>query len=149
MTPRVLPWTGRLATLLVVVLLAWLGARVFWTFTTPVVAEPAIAVETDPSRVAQTVAAKHLFGEAPVQAIRITGSTGAAGAKLFGVVAQSGKGQPGIAIVSVQGKPAIAVREGDEIVPGVIVQRVQARSVEISQGGAIQTLTLPDPGKKP
>ena len=145
LAPRVLPWLGRLATIALIALLAWLGARAFWDITTPATPEPAFAVDTDPSRVAQAVAARHLFGEAPEQGIKTagTGST----TKLYGVVAPTGKGRPGIAILSILGKPAVAVREGDEFASGVTLHRVLVRSVEISQGGVIQVLTLPERGK--
>ena len=145
--PRALPWLGRLVTIAIVALLAWLGAQVFWNLTAPATPEPPIAVDTDPPRVAQTIAARHLFGEAPQQGIRTAGTGRAVDAKLYGVVAASGKGHSGIAILSIQGKPAVAVREGDEITPGVTLHRVLARSVEISQGGVIEVLRLPERGK--
>jgi len=145
--PRAITWLGRVATVVVIALVAWLGAHVFWTLTTPATPEPAPAVDTDPARAAQAVIARHVFGEAPAQAIRTGGTAGATDARLYGVVAPSGKGRAGIAIVSVQGKPAVAFREGEEIASGVTLHRVLARSVEISQGGAIQVLTLPERGK--
>ena len=144
---RALPWLGRLATIAILALLAWLGARVFWHLTAPATPEPAIAVDTDPSRVAQAIAARHLFGEAPEQGIKTVAAASATDAKLFGVVAPSRKGQAGIAIISIQGKPAVALREGDEIAAGVTLQRVLAKSVEISQGGVVRMLTLPERGK--
>ena len=143
--PRAIPWLGRLATIAMIALLAWLGARVFWALTAPATPEPPIAVDTDPSRVAQSIAARHLFGEAPKQGTRTAGTDSTA--KLYGVVASTGKGRPGIAILSIQGKPAVAVREGEEISPGVTLHRVLARSVEVSQGGVIQELRLPERGK--
>lgn len=144
---RALPWSGRLATIAMIALLAWLGARIFWSLSAPTVPEPAIAVDTDPARVAQTVAARHLFGKAPEQSIKVAGTASATDAKLYGVVSPSGKGRSGIAIVSIQGKPAVAIREGEEIAAGVTLHRVLVRSVEISEGGIIQVLTLPQRGK--
>jgi general secretion pathway protein C len=130
--------------IVLVALLAWLGARVFWSFAAPAAPEPAIAVDTDPTRVAQAVAARHLFGEAPEQGTRAAGTASAA--KLYGVVAPTRKGRAGIAILSIQGKPAVAVREGEELASGLTLHRVFVRSVEINQGGILQVLTLP-PGK--
>ena len=144
---RALAWLGRLAAIAIIALLAWLGARVFWNLTAPATPEPAIAVDTDPARVSHAVAARHLFGEMPEQGIKTVAAGSATDAKLFGVVAPSRKGQTGIAIVSVQGKPAVALRVGDEIAAGVILHRVLARSVEISHGGVIQVLLLPERGK--
>jgi len=143
--PRAIRWLGRLATIAMIALFAWTGARVFWSLTLPATPEAPTAVDTEPSRVAQAVAARHLFGEAPQQGTRttVTEST----AKLYGVVTPTAKGQPGIAIISVQGKPALAIREGEEIAPGLTLHRVLARAVEVSQGGGIQVLRLPERGK--
>ena len=147
LAPRAIPWLGRLATLAVIALLAWLGARLFWALTAPATPEPAIAVDTDPSRVAQTIVARHLFGEAPAQGTAGAVASRSADIKLHGVVAPGKRGHTAIAILSSKGRPAVVVRVGDEIVPGVTLQRVLPRSVEIDQGGQVLTLTLPDRGK--
>lgn len=147
LAPRAIPWLGRLATLAVIALLAWLGARLFWSLTAPATPEPAFVVDTDPSRVAQTIAARHLFGEAPAQAAAGAVARGAGDIKLHGVVAPGSRGHTAIAIVSSKGKPAVAVRVGEEILPGVTLHRVLPRSVEIDQGGQILLLTLPERGK--
>jgi len=128
-----------------IALLAWLGARVFWNLTAPATPEPAMVMDTDASRVAQAVAARHLFGEAPVQ-----GGADArleANLKLHGVFAPATRGQIAIAILSSKGKPALAVRVGEEVLPGMTLHRVLPRSVEIDQGGQILLLTLPERGK--
>ena len=128
-------------------LLAWLGARMFWDLTVPATPEPAMVMDTDALRIAQAVAARHLFGEAPVQ-----GTTGAdarleANLKLHGVFAPVKRGQIAIAILSSKDKPAVAVRVGEEVLPGVTLHRVLPRSVELDQGGQIFPLTLPERGK--
>ena len=144
---RAVPWLGRLATLVALALLAWLGARVFWDLTTPIVPEPAIAVDTDPSRVSQAIAARHVFGEAPAAAKAAALIQAPANLKLHGVVMPTKRMQNAIAILSIDGKPAVTVRQGEEIMPGVTLERVLARSVEINQGGRIQLLALPERGK--
>ena len=145
LAPRVIAWLGWLATLAAIVLFGWIVAGVFWELAAPYAPEPVLAVDTDPARVAQTVAARHIFGDA--RADVTTAVTNVVGVKLFGVVAPTGRTRVGIAILSVQGKPAVAVREGEEIADGVRLQRVLARSVEISRGGQVQELALPDRGK--
>lgn len=140
--PRAIPWLGKLATIAIIALLAWLGARIFWNLTTPATPEPAMVIDTDAPRVAQAVAARHLFGVAP--ATKGAGARLDAGLKLLGVFAPAGQGRIAIAILSSQGKPAVAVRVGDEILPGVTLHRVLPRSVEIDQGGQIHLLTLPE-----
>jgi len=147
LAPRALPWLGKLATIAMLALLAWLGARWFWNLTVPATPDPAIVVDTDPSGVAQTIAARHLFGEAPAQGAMGAGASSAANIKLHGVVAPARRGQIGIAILSSQGQPAVAVRVGEEILPGITLHRVLPRSVEIDQGGQVRLLTLPDRGK--
>lgn len=138
---------GRLATIATIALLAWLGARVFWSLTAPATPEPAMAIETDALRVGQAVAARHLFGQAPVQSAKGAGAGLVATLKLHGVFAPARPGHTAIAILSSQGKPAVAVRVGEEVLPGVTLHRVLPRSVEIDQGGQIFPLTLPERGK--
>ncbi len=147
LAPRALPWLGKLATLAIIALLAWLGARLFWNLTAPATPEPAMVVNTDPSGVAQMIAARHLFGEAPAQGATGEVANSVANLKLHGVVAPARRGQIAIAIFSSQGKPAVAVRVGEEIRPGVTLRRVLPGSVEIDQGGQIRLLTLPERGK--
>ena len=130
-----------------IAVLAWLAAGLFWNLTAPATPEPATAVNTDPTDVAQLIAARHLFGEAPAHGAAGAVATGAANIKLHGVVAPARPGQIAIAILSSQGKPAVAVRVGEEIVPGVILHRVLPRSVEIDQRGQILLLALPERGK--
>lgn len=145
LAPRALPWLGKLATIAVLALLAWLGARLFLDLSVPATPEPAIVVDTDPSGVAQVIAARHLFGEARAQGAALAGAP--ASIKLHGVVAPAGRARIAMAILSSQGKPAVAVRVGEEILPGVTLHRVLPRSVEIDQGGQIRLLTLPERGK--
>lgn len=147
LAPRALPWLGKLATIAIIALLAWLGARLFWDLTVPATPEPAIVVDTDPPGVAQMIAARHLFGEAPAQGTTGAGTIPEANIKLYGLVAPARGGQVAIAIISSQGKPAVPVRVGEEILPGVTLHRVLKRSVEIDHGGQIRLLTLPERGK--
>ena len=140
---RVAQWAGILATIAMLALLAWLGARIFWSITTPVASPPVVAIETDPARAAQAVASRHLFGEAPlpgaaVKAVVLPDIT------LRGVVAPSREGRPGVAVLTVAGKPPISVREGEEVVPGVVLHRVLPRSIELERGRQVQTISLPE-----
>lgn len=143
LAPRALPWLGKLATIAIIALLAWLGARAFWNFTSPATPEPAMVIDTDALRLAQAVAARHLFGEAPAQLTRGAATRTEANLKLHGVFAPAKPGHTAIAILSSQGKPAVAVRVGEEVLPGLKLHRVLPRSVEIDQGGQIILLALP------
>ncbi|MGE5524398.1 MAG: type II secretion system protein N [Rhodospirillaceae bacterium] len=136
-------WLGVLALVGMLALLAWLAASIFWSLTGPAVAPPVVAIETDPARAAQGIAARHLFGEAS-EAGAVVKAVGVPDIALRGVVAPTREGRPGVAVLAVTGKPPISVREGDEIVPGVTLHRVLPRSVELERGRQVQTLSLPE-----
>lgn len=141
-----LPWLGRLATLVMLGLLAWLGATIFWSLSAPEAPRPAIAQETDPQRVVQAIANRHLFGVAPVG--KASGATSSfADIRLLGAIAAQTSGKPAFAILSVDGKPSQVVREGEEVASGITLQRVMPRQVELLRGGQSQLLTLPERGK--
>lgn len=144
---RALPWLGRFATLVMIALLAWLGARVFWSLGRPATPAPAMVVDTDALRISKSLAARHLFGEARESPVRVAQEKVVADLKLQGVFAPTKPGQDAFAILSSQGKPAVAVREGDEILPGVVLHRVLAQSVEINRDGQIVSLSFPETKK--
>lgn len=142
-----LPWLGHLATLLMLALLAWLCAGIYWTLTTPPAQRAAGRIETDPQRVVPAIVARHLFGIAPVTARPL--ATAPTDIKLSGVIAAQREGQTAYALLSVEGKPAQVVHEGDEFAPGTILKQVLPRAVEILRGGQSQTLSLPQPQSQP
>jgi general secretion pathway protein C len=146
---RLIQWAGALATLAMLAVLAWLGATVFWSLNTPTTVPPPVAIETDPVRAAQSITGRHLFGEAPAAPARpvVAKATVLPDLTLRGVVAPSRPGQAGAAVLAIAGKPAIAVREGEEVAPGVKLTRVLPGSVEIERDGQSQTLALAERGK--
>lgn len=126
--------------------LAWLGTHVFWALNTTEILPPAMVAETDPQQAAQAIASRHLFGEA------VSGETVAVTAldiRLTGVIAAQEPGKTAMAFLAFEGKPAVAVREGDEVAPGITLGRVQARQVELLRGGRTQILALPQPKSSP
>jgi general secretion pathway protein C len=143
-TARVIQWSGVLAMVAMLALLAWLGATIFWSLTAPVVSAPVVAIETDPVRAAQSITARHLFGEAPQAGTAVVKAVVLPDITLRGVVAPSRPGRPGVAVLAVAGKPPISVREGEEVVPGVNLHRVLPRSVELERGRQVQSLSLPE-----
>ncbi|OGA19131.1 MAG: hypothetical protein A3G25_06660 [Betaproteobacteria bacterium RIFCSPLOWO2_12_FULL_63_13] len=144
---RVLQWFGRFATLAMIAVLAWLGARIFWSLEKPATPAPAMVVDTDALRVAESLAARHLFGETRALPVSVAEARVVADIKLQGVFAPAKPGSRAFAILSSQGKPAVAVREGEEFLPGVVLHRVLPRSVEIDRDGQIVPLSFPDPKK--
>lgn len=142
---NLMPWLGRLATLAMLALLAWLCAGIYWSLSAPRTPRPATAIDTDPQRVVQAVGSRHLFGVAAEPAAAAASEP--SDIRLVGVIAAQAEGQPAYALLAVEGKPAQVVREGAEAAPGVTVQRVLPRQVELTRGGQTQTLSLPERGK--
>lgn len=52
-------------------------------------------------------------------------------------------GLPSVALVVADGKPAKPVRVGEDIVPGVQVREISARSVQFAEGGVLRRIELP------
>lgn len=141
---RVMPWLGRLASIAMAALLAWLLADIYWALAAVESPRPASSVETDPQRALQAISARHLFGVAPAGAAVSSAPTDI---RLNGAIAAQHPGQPAYAVLVVEGKRAQMVREGEEVVPGITLQRVLPRQVELLRGGQTQILTLPQRGK--
>jgi len=140
---QLIPWLGRLATLLMLAVLAWMGTNIFWTLTSKVTLPPAMTLETDPQRAAQAIISRHMLGE--------SASSSAAAAtldiRLTGVIAAQHPGKAALAFLSLDGKPAVPVHEGAEVAPGITLNRVMPRQVELLRGGRPMTVTLPQRSK--
>jgi hypothetical protein len=115
-------------------LLGWLGADIFWTLNAPESASPSAPMETDAQRGAQSIGV-HVAAAAAAAPSNI---------RLNGVIAGERPGQRAYALITLEGKPAQLVREGEELAPGITLQRVLARQVELMRGGQSQTLALPE-----
>ncbi|MBP9714414.1 MAG: hypothetical protein KBD60_12120 [Sterolibacterium sp.] len=136
-------WLGALASLIMLALIAWLCASIYWTITVPATPVATRPIDTDPQHTAQSLASRHLFG------IATTPAPSAAAAptdlRLNGVIAAQAEGQPAYAFIIIEGKPAQVVREGTEFAPGITLKRVLPREVELLRHGQPQTLSLPQP----
>lgn len=124
--------------------MAWLGANIFWSLTAPESPRPSALMETDPQLSAQSIASRHLFGTA-LTATAIASAP--VDIRLSGTIAAQRKGERAFALLAIEGKSPQIVREGEEVSPGVILQRVLPRQVELLRGGRTQLLTLPERGK--
>lgn len=142
-TDRLMPWLGGMAALIMLALLAWLGASIFWTLTAPETVRPSAPIDTDPQRTVPALTERHLFGVYLVA----TPASAPSNIRLNGVIAAQQPGHRAYALLMIEGKPAQLVREGDEIAPGMTLQRVLPRQVEILRGGQTQTLSLPESAK--
>ncbi len=138
-----IPWLGGLASLAMMAVLALMGTNLFWTLTTKVTLPPAMTLETDPQRAAQATISRHILGESA----GIEATAAAMDIRLTGVIAARDKGKPAMAFLSVDGKPAVPIREGNEVVPGITLNRVLPGQVELLRGGRPMTVTLPQRNK--
>jgi type II secretory pathway component PulC len=127
-------WIGALA------LTAWLAAGWFWRLTVP---EPVILVTqqlTDPLAAARSVTQRHLFGNAETA----PGSTAELAVRnftLLGTMTANSR-QPGFAVLAETGKPTISVFEGEELAPGIRLEKVMPDKVSIIYNDRSETLEL-------
>ncbi|MSQ52541.1 MAG: hypothetical protein EXR28_11695 [Betaproteobacteria bacterium] len=151
--PRAVSWLGKIVTLVMLGLLGWVGAHIFWDLATPATPEPAITVDTDVARISKAIAARHLFGDAPAPLAGKVSShqRDPASLKLHGVIAPeitgNRAGPAAVGIISVEGRPAAPFRIEQEILPGIHLRRVLKNSVEIDRDGKIERLSMPERGK--
>lgn len=140
-----LKWFGRMSTVLMLMVLGWLGANIYWRLSAPENVRPSAQMETDAQRAQQAIAGRHLFG------VHVVASTGTATTpsdiKLNGAIAADKPGQRAYALLSIEGKPSQLVREGEDLAPGITLQRVETRQVSLLRGGQSVTLRLPETGK--
>lgn len=144
-TDRLMPWLGGLAALSMLALLAWLAANIFWTLSAPESIRPSAPIETDLQRTLPALTERHLFGAY----LAATPTSAPSNIRLNGVIAAQQTGHRAFALLVIEGKPPQLVREGEEIAPGITLQRVMARQVEILRGGQIEILALPESAKPP
>lgn len=124
-TPVMLGWL--LFVLLCASLAYWL---LQWFAPAPrAVAAPPEAVRPLPS----VAAVAPLFGGRPQDA-------GGVSLQLRGIVLA---GRASAALIAAEGKPARALALNAQVLPGMIVKQIHARSVLLSQGGMERELTLP------
>ena len=139
-------WLGRMAALVMLAVLGWLGADIYWTVNAPESVVPSAQMETELQKVQQALTARHLFG---VYVVASATASAPSDIRLNGVIAAEKAGQRAYALLSLEGKPAQLVKEGEQVAPGITLQRVLPRQVELLRGGQPLTLTLPETSKTP
>ncbi len=80
-------------------------------------------------------AAVNLFGGNP--------QSGATAIQLRGII-HSSRGSDSVAIVAVEGKPARALRIRSEVMPGIELKEIRARTVILSERGGDREVVLPE-----
>ncbi len=124
---------------------AWVGADLFWRFSAPRPPALPVASPSDPQAAAQAIASRHLMGNAQGAGPAAAVASGPGRYALQAVVTGSG-GRPGWAVITVDGGPQQGIVEGQEFQTGVRLARVLAKSIEITTGGARQTVRLTERG---
>lgn len=124
-------------TLVALVLLGLLLAYWTWAWFAPGPLPRAQVVEAMP----RVESAYGLFGGARSTPLTIA-PTGLA-IKLLGIAAASG-GRRGYAVVQLEAKEIRAVREGEDVAPGVRLAEVHADYVVLERNGARETLAWPE-----
>ena len=124
------------ATLAALLLLGYVLAYWTWAWLGP---RPEPRVEPISEPAGRMAGASTLFGNAQV-APASTAPTGLA-IKLIGVVSASGR-KPGYALVQIDPKTIVAVRAGDDIAPGVRLEKVFPDHVTLQRAGTSEELPL-------
>lgn len=91
-------------------------------------------------------AALGLFGSAPRDR-NVAAPTGIA-IRLLGIVAAT-QGHRGYAAVQLEAKEILAVREGEDVAPGIRLAEVATSHIILERGGIRETLALPKPAAAP
>lgn len=124
------------AVLAFVIFLALCASLAYWLLQW--LAPPARPVAAPPvaqGRPPPLSSAAHLFGGSAQGAAL-------ASVQLRGVI-RSGRAGDSVAIIAAEGKPARALHVDGEVLPGVLVKEIHARTVVLSEKGAERELTLP------
>jgi len=135
MLPR---WLSVTSSLVLLTVLAWTCAHWFWVFAAPEPAVLASQVEPGPRNPLDSIARADLFGAAPA---RQPVAHAAQSDLMLRGISSTRKG--GMAVIAIDKGKTVAVGSGDEIVPGVRLEKVQPDHVVISRGGVPQRLDLP------
>jgi len=135
--------SATIATVVLLILLAWLLAQWTWLFLQPkeVVAPPAATPPININTVAEQIISSHVFGVAGEKGNTDEAQVSSLNLHLKGVFAFS-KETPAFAIVNTGAKSDDAFKVGDEIVPGVLLTEVQATNILIKRSGVLEKVNL-------
>jgi general secretion pathway protein C len=130
-------WLVRLLNGALLVLAAIVCAHWFWIFAAPVVTAPIETPLAEAARPAAMIQRAHLFGAtanapqvAPVRTDLV----------LRGIYANR---DGGMAVIALDRGRMVTVRAGEEIAPGIKLERVLRDHVLVNQGGITQRIELP------
>lgn len=142
-TPSVQTMLVSVLTLAALALLGLVLAYWTWVWLAP---RPEPRAQVAVQSVEGLASAAGLFGSAPAS-VNAAAPTGSA-IRLLGVVAAS-SGNRGYAALQVGANEILAVREGENVAPGILLAEVTARQVILERAGVRETLVLPEPTPSP
>ena len=130
-------WFVRALNAALLILAAVVCAHWFWMFAAPSVSAPPPSPVADTLRPAETLRRANLFGAASNSP-----QTPAARADLVlrGIYANR---DGGMAVIALDRARTVTVRSGEELAPGITLERVLRDHVIVNQGGVSQRLELP------
>jgi type II secretory pathway component PulC len=138
--------------LLLLLLALWLGLGWFSYFREAVSAPSQTTTEQiDLQAAIDQISSSHLFGRAAPAAAPLPVNAPPAeplNIKVSGVFATTGV-KPAYAIVNVDGAGEQAVKAGDELKEGVVLERVHAGHIVLSRGGALEEVMLEASSSRP
>ncbi len=121
--------------------IGWMAVSLFWRISIPFTFAPLLATETNSLRVAETLKDVKWFGTAGDS----TAGQNLVSPKLIlkGLIGARGPRAAGMAIFLLDGNVQKVVKEGDEIFPGYVLDKVKADGVQIERNGTREFLPLP------
>jgi len=131
-----------LAWLCVMAVCGYLGANWFWRLSAPPVTGAIFAPLADPVNAANEVSSRHLFG-AGTQANKPQGEAAVVtpGLRIIGILTGS-HNSPGFAVIQEEGQASRPVIEGEDLAPGIRLNKVLPQGIEILRDGVKETLAL-------
>ncbi len=130
-------WLIRLVNAALLALAAVVCAYWFWIFAAPAVIAPTETAFTEAVRPAEAIRRANLFGT-PANAPQIVAVR--TDLVLRGIVANR---DGGMAVISLDRGRTVTARVGEEIAPGITLERVLRDHVLVNQGGVSQRIELP------
>lgn len=139
--PRLFGWGVALLKWALIALILWLLAGLFWRLASRSETPPPSQGSRDPVVLSGNIIAAQFFGVASQGSGAASSNVAMPGIVLRGVLAGKIKQRP-VAIVSVSNGAPNVVREGDELAPGVKLDRVYPNRIEVLAAGVRQTVEL-------
>ena len=142
------PWQVRAALVTLSVLrfafiatILWLAAGMVWKLLTPVPEVSAPMRSASAEAVVPVIVAAHLFGGTSASAGTVAGGSETARVVVRGILAGQGASKA-LAIISINGQANSLAREGEEISPGLKLDRIYSDRIELVSASGRQVVTL-------